>query len=72
MEIIEKYDRYWTEIIGGRGFTGKKQRNAMTTTSNTNVYELEVDLSKPKLSKAEAKAKKQAKTPKINTAIFEE
>jgi hypothetical protein len=72
MEIIEKYDRYWTEIIGGRGFTGKKQRNALTTTSNTKVYDLEVDLSKPKLSKAEAKAKKEAKTPKINTAIFEE
>ncbi len=28
--LIEKYDRYWMEIIGGRGFVGKKARNATT------------------------------------------
>jgi hypothetical protein len=26
--IIEKYDRYWMDIIGTRGFKGKKAKNA--------------------------------------------
>jgi hypothetical protein len=29
-EIIEKYDRYWMEIVGTRGFKGKKTKNART------------------------------------------
>jgi len=28
--IIETYDTYWTEIVGTRGFKGKKTRNART------------------------------------------
>jgi hypothetical protein len=28
--IIEKYDRYWMDIIGTRGFKGKKTKNANT------------------------------------------
>jgi hypothetical protein len=28
--IIEKYDRYWMEIVGTRGFKGKKTKNART------------------------------------------
>ena len=28
--IIEKYDRYWMEIVGTRGFKGKKTKNANT------------------------------------------
>jgi hypothetical protein len=29
-DIIETYDTYWTEIVGTRGFKGKKTRNART------------------------------------------
>jgi hypothetical protein len=28
--IIEKYDRYWMDIIGTRGFKGKKAKNALS------------------------------------------
>jgi hypothetical protein len=28
--IIEKYDKYWMEIVGTRGFSGKKAKNSMT------------------------------------------
>ena len=28
--IVEKYDTYWMEIIGGRGFRGKKTKNSHT------------------------------------------
>jgi len=28
--IIKKYDDYWMEIVGGRGYTGKKARNSTT------------------------------------------
>jgi hypothetical protein len=30
LEIIEKYDSYWMEILGGRGFRGKKTKNSHT------------------------------------------
>ena len=30
LDIIEKYDRYWMEIVGTRGFKGKKTKNANT------------------------------------------
>lgn len=30
MNIIERYDRYWMEIVGTRGFKGKKTKNANT------------------------------------------
>jgi hypothetical protein len=28
--IIEKYDKYWMEIVGTRGFSGKRAKNSMT------------------------------------------
>jgi hypothetical protein len=31
LEIIEYYDRYWMDIIGTRGFKGKKTKNSNTT-----------------------------------------
>jgi hypothetical protein len=71
MAIIEKYDRYWMEIVGGRGYIGNKTRNATTVTNDRTKFEIDTDFSKPKLSKTEAKAKKAAKTPTINTAIME-
>jgi hypothetical protein len=30
LDIIERYDSYWTEIVGTRGFKGKKTKNANT------------------------------------------
>jgi hypothetical protein len=30
LAIIEHYDRYWMDIIGTRGFKGKKAKNAMS------------------------------------------
>ena len=30
LDIIERYDRYWMEIVGTRGFKGKKTKNANT------------------------------------------
>jgi len=30
MDIIEEYDDYWMEIIGTRGFKGKKAKNSRT------------------------------------------
>ena len=30
MEIIEKYSKFWMEVAGTRGYTGKKARNATT------------------------------------------
>jgi len=70
--IIEKYDSYWMEIIGGRGYIGKKARNATTMVNDKTKFDIQVDFSKPKLTKAEAAAKKAAKTPKINMSVFEE
>jgi hypothetical protein len=32
--IIEHYDRYWMDIIGTRGFKGKKAKNAMSQFNN--------------------------------------
>jgi len=32
--IIEHYDRYWMDIIGTRGFKGKKAKNSMTQFNN--------------------------------------
>jgi hypothetical protein len=36
--IIEHYDRYWMDIIGTRGFKGKKAKNSMTQFNN--LFEL--------------------------------
>ena len=37
--IIEHYDRYWMDIVGTRGFKGKKAKNAMTMFNN--LFEVE-------------------------------
>jgi hypothetical protein len=39
--IIEHYDRYWMDIVGTRGFKGKKAKNAMTMFNN--LFEVEED-----------------------------
>ena len=51
--IIEHYDRYWMDIVGTRGFKGKKAKNAMTMFNNlfeedeeSSVDEEEFDQSK--------------------------
>jgi hypothetical protein len=42
--IIEHYDRYWMDIIGTRGFKGKKAKNAMSMFNNLfDVHEEGVD-----------------------------
>ena len=32
--IIEKYDRYWMDVVGTRGFKGKKAKNSITVYNN--------------------------------------
>ena len=39
--IIEHYDRYWMDIVGTRGFKGKKAKNAMSMFNN--LFEVEKD-----------------------------
>jgi len=39
--IIEHYDRYWMDIVGTRGFKGKKAKNAMSMFNN--LFEIEED-----------------------------
>ena len=39
--IIEHYDRYWMDIVGTRGFKGKKAKNAMSMFNN--LFEVEDD-----------------------------
>ena len=39
--IIEHYDRYWMDIVGTRGFKGKKAKNAMSMFNN--LFEVEED-----------------------------
>jgi hypothetical protein len=39
--IIKYYDRYWMDIVGTRGFKGKKTMNAMTMFNN--LFEVEDD-----------------------------
>jgi hypothetical protein len=58
--IIEHYDRYWMDIVGTRGFKGKKAKNAMSMFNN--LFEVEddsvdsddIDLDENKLDELEA------------------
>ena len=60
--IIEHYDRYWMDIVGTRGFKGKKAKNAMSMFNN--LFEVEeedngidyddVELDENKLDELEA------------------
>ena len=61
--IIESYDRYWMDIVGTRGFKGKKAKNARTQFNNlfevvdeeteSSVQSGEEDLSADNLNKLE-------------------
>jgi hypothetical protein len=51
-KIITKYDDYWTEIVGGRGFTGKKARNSLTMFNHLFEY-IEPALDENKLEELE-------------------
>jgi hypothetical protein len=57
--IIEKYDRYWMDIVGTRGFKGKKAKNSITMfnalfdTDNTDQTQQD-DLDEAKLDKLES------------------
>ena len=37
--LFRSYDRYWMDIVGTRGFKGKKAKNAMTMFNNLFVVE---------------------------------
>jgi len=60
--IIEHYDRYWMDIVGTRGFKGKKAKNAMSMFNN--LFEVEeedddvdsddINLDETKLNELEA------------------
>ena len=59
--IIENYDRYWMDIVGTRGFKGKKAKNAMSMFNN--LFDVEeddgvdsddIDLDENKLNELEA------------------
>ena len=52
------------EIIGGRGYIGKKQLNSTTVAGNPEMFDIQVNFDKPKPAK---KVK-----PALNTSIFEE
>ena len=64
MDIIEMYDTYWMEIIGTRGFKGKKAKNGRTMAAKH--IDIEGNFTKDKKSKP-AKA-----TPILNPDIFGE
>ena len=49
--IIEQYDSYWMEIVGTRGFKGKKAKNARTMAAKH--VEIEGNLAKDKPEKKE-------------------
>jgi hypothetical protein len=60
-DIIEKYDRYWMDIIGTRGFKGKKAKNAHSQFNALfeeadveNDSDDEVEFDQTKLDKLEA------------------
>jgi hypothetical protein len=50
--IIEQYDSYWMEIVGTRGFKGKKTKNARTMFNMLFEYE-EPELNEQALDKLE-------------------
>jgi hypothetical protein len=64
LDIIQSYDNYWMEIVGTRGFKGKKAKNSNTMLKKH--VEIEGTLAKDK------KEKKQKATPIINPDLFGE
>lgn len=61
--IIEKYDNYWMEIVGTRGFKGKKTKNARTMAAKH--IEIQGNLAKDK------PVKKEKTKPLLNNSLFE-
>jgi hypothetical protein len=59
--IIEQYDNYWMEIVGTRGFKGKKAKNARTMANK--LFTIEANLS------ADEPTKKEKTKP--NLSLFE-
>jgi hypothetical protein len=51
--IIEEYENYWTEIIGGRGRLGKKARHVTNTIFNSLFEYVEPELDEDKLDALE-------------------
>ncbi len=62
-DIIEKYDSYWMEIVGTRGFKGKKAKNSNTMSNKHFIIEGSLAKDKP--------AKKEKTKPLINNELFD-
>jgi hypothetical protein len=62
-DVIDYYTKYWMEIVGTRGFKGKRALNANTMANEHIEIEGSVKIDKPKKEKA---------TPIINQSLFEE
>jgi hypothetical protein len=65
LDVIQKYSNYWMEIVGTRGFKGKKALNAHTM-ANEHVI-IEGNLARDKKVK-----KKEVAKPIFNQSLFEE
>jgi hypothetical protein len=63
LDIIAQYSKYWMEIVGTRGFKGKKALNANTMANEHIEIEGSVKLDKPKKEKSK---------PVMNASLFEE
>ena len=64
LEIIEYYSKYWMEIVGTRGFKGKKALNAHTMASEHVIIEGNLARDKP--------VKKEQAKPILNPDLFGE
>ena len=64
--IIENYNKYWMEIIGGRGYIGKRALNSTTIANNKDMFDLQVNFDKPKPVK-----KAEIDTVANNTDVFD-
>jgi len=64
LDIIEQYDSYWMEIVGTRGFKGKKAKNARTMAAKHVTIEGNFIKDKP--------VKKEQSKPLLNPDLFGE
>jgi hypothetical protein len=64
LAIIEQYDSYWMEIVGTRGFKGKKAKNARTMAAKHVTIEGNFIKDKP--------VKKEQTKPLLNPDLFGE
>jgi hypothetical protein len=65
--IIAHYDKFWMEIIGGRGYLGKRARNSTTVANDRTKFEIDVNFDKEPIPKKKEKIK-----PILNNDLFEE